>query len=616
VSIWQSVKAALALLSKRDKVLLGIAVGIQLSLAFLDLAGVALFGVVAALSASAVTGQPVPLLQRPLEMLGLADVDPVVLTFALAGIAGVLLIVKSILTFLMTRRIFKFLANRQAIISSRLATALLSRPLLFVQRRTSQETVYALTSGVNAATLGVIGNATIIAAEVFLVFVLAAGLAFVDLFLMLFTVAFFALIALGLYKALGGLAQRLGRERAEAEIASFASVQEVLRTYREVTVTGRRGLYVERFQALRWKAAQTMANTEVLGQVNKFAFEIALVVGAALLAISQFLTRDLVGAVSIIAIFLAAASRIMPSLIRLQAAVFGIKGSTGMAVNTWNLARDLDWTAVVDKRSSVMDPDVRARVLLGTAGDHGAFRPEVVVSAVSVTYPGAPAPALDDVSVHVPRGASLALVGATGAGKSTMTDLILGVLKPDSGSVTVNGLVPTEVSEHFPGAIAYVPQDIAVVSGTIRDNVALGLPDEVVRDDLVWEALERAQLAQFLRDQREGLDTVVGEHGMRLSGGQRQRLGLARALYTKPKLIVLDEATSALDAETEKAVAETLQSLGGEVTLVIVAHRLATIRHCDEVVYLEHGRIVARGTFEEVREQAPNFDRQAQLLGL
>jgi ABC-type bacteriocin/lantibiotic exporter with double-glycine peptidase domain len=188
--------------------------------------------------------------------------------------------------------------------------------------------------------------------------------------------------------------------------------------------------------------------------------------------------------------------------------------------------------------------------------------------------------------VAVPSGASLALVGATGAGKSTMTDLILGVLKPDSGSVTVANLAPSEVSERFPGAVAYVPQDIAVVSGTIRDNVALGLPASVVRDDLVWLALERAQLAEFLRDQREGLDTVVGEHGIKLSGGQRQRLGLARALYTKPKLIVLDEATSALDAETEKAVAETLASLGGEVTLVIVAHRLATIRHCDEVVYL------------------------------
>jgi ABC-type multidrug transport system fused ATPase/permease subunit len=207
-------------------------------------------------------------------------------------------------------------------------------------------------------------------------------------------------------------------------------------------------------------------------------------------------------------------------------------------------------------------------------------------------------------------------VGATGAGKSTLADLILGVLTPDSGTITIGGFKPAVAITRSPGAITYVPQDISLVNGTIRDNVALGLPPDLVLDDRLWEALRRAQLADFLQEQRDGLDTVVGEHGMRLSGGQRQRLGLARAFYTRPKLIVLDEATSALDAETERAVAQTLIDLEGEVTLIIVAHRLATIMHCNQVAYLDQGRISAMGTFSEVRDRAPGFDHQARLLGL
>jgi ABC-type multidrug transport system fused ATPase/permease subunit len=207
-------------------------------------------------------------------------------------------------------------------------------------------------------------------------------------------------------------------------------------------------------------------------------------------------------------------------------------------------------------------------------------------------------------------------VGSTGAGKSTLADLILGVLVPEAGTVTIGGQEPSVAISQSPGAITYVPQDISLVNGTIRDNVALGLPQDLVLDDRIWEALERAQLAVFLSEQRDGLDTVVGEHGMRLSGGQRQRLGLARAFYTRPKLIVLDEATSALDAETEQAVSQTLVDLEGDVTLIIIAHRLATIRHCDQVAYLDQGRLAAIGTFAEVRDQAPDFDHQAQLHGL
>ncbi len=238
------------------------------------------------------------------------------------------------------------------------------------------------------------------------------------------------------------------------------------------------------------------------------------------------------------------------------------------------------------------------------------------IQSASLSYPGADRPAVDDASLEVEPGKSLALVGPTGAGKSTLADLILGVLEPERGSVHVSGVRPTEAVTKWPGAMSYVPQEVVVLNGTIRENVALGLPSEAIDDEMVWQALERSQLAETLLREREGLDTMVGEHGVRLSGGQRQRLGLARALYTRPRFMVLDEATSALDAGTEQAVSEALRELSGDVTLVVVAHRLATIRHCDQIIYVEEGRIQARGTFDEVRALQPNFDRQAELLGL
>jgi ABC-type multidrug transport system fused ATPase/permease subunit len=252
----------------------------------------------------------------------------------------------------------------------------------------------------------------------------------------------------------------------------------------------------------------------------------------------------------------------------------------------------------------------------GILDGHDGFRPALQLMGISLTYPGSETPAIADTSLSVQPGESLALVGSTGAGKSTIADVILGVLVPDTGSVTLGGVAPTVAAQRWPGAIAYVPQEITVLDGSIRENVALGLPQEIVDDSLVWEALERAHLAATVRDERDGLDTVVGENGVRLSGGQRQRLGLARALYTRPRLIVLDEATSSLDAETERAVSSALGELEGDVTLVIVAHRLATIRHCTSVAYIEQGVLRAQGTFEEVRAREPNFDRQAELLGL
>ncbi len=617
MTVRQAIRASLRLLTERDRRLLALITLAQMSTAILDLLGILLIGLVTALSLSNMSSIPQPAnVQSALDTLGLNQADPVTVALALAVIAGFLLITKSLLNMVLTRRILRFLANRQALVSGRLAAGLLSRPLLQVQQRSSQETVYTLTGGVSAATLSVLGQGTVALSEITLLVVLAAGMFSISPMVTLFTIVFFLLISFTLQKVLASRAGRIGQRSSHIEIQSIAIVQEALRTYREAVVSQRRGLYVQRFQNLRWQGAVNTTELQFIGMIPKYILEIALVCGAGLLAASQLLTKDLSSAVAIIAIFLAAGSRIVPSILRLQTAAIIIRTAAGQAKPTYDLDQELSLAQLTSTTAESFGSIDLTTIQTHLQKGHQGFDASILISDVDLSYPGTSTPALTGVSLTLPAGSSLALVGSTGAGKSTLADVILGVLIPDSGVALIGGLTPAEALAAWPGAVAYVPQDVAMANGTVRENVALGLPVEIIDDDWVWDALNRAHLADFLRDSREGLDTVIGEHGIKLSGGQRQRLGIARALYTRPKLLVLDEATSALDAETEHAIAKTLQELEGDVTTVTIAHRLATIKHCDLIVYLQGGCAQAQGTFSEVRAMAPQFARQAQLLGL
>ena len=617
MTVRQAIKASLNLLSNRDRKLLALITAAQMSTAFLDLLGILLIGLVTALSLSVMSSAPQPaIVQTALDTFGLNQSDPATVALVLAAIAGFLLIAKSVLNMFLAKRILRFLANRQALVSGRLAAGLLSRPLLQVQQNSSHQTVYTLTRGVTAATIEVLGQVSIALSELTLLVVLAAGLLAISPVVTMFTIVFFLIIGFTLQRVLAARAGRIGEQAAYLEVQSVSTVQEALRTFREAVVSQRRGLYVQRFQNVRWAGAVNLTDMQFQGLIPKYILEIALVCGAGLLAASQLLTQDLSAAVALIAVFLAAGSRIVPSILRLQSAGIMIRIAAGQALPTYELARELDaaqLASVSAESFGSIDP-LTIRSLLQKG--HVGFDPSIEISEVGLSYPGASTPALVGVSLTLRAGQSLALVGPTGAGKSTLADVILGVLIPDSGEALICGLSPAESLANWPGAVAYVPQDVAMANGTVRENVALGLPSEIIDDEWVWDALNRAHLGDFLRDSRDGIDTVIGENGIKLSGGQRQRLGIARALYPRPKLLVLDEATSALDAETEQAISQTLQELEGTVTTVTIAHRLATIRHCDLVVYLEGGKALAQGTFDEVRAVTSQFDRQAKLLGL
>ncbi len=611
-----SVRRAMSLLPPGQSRLLVAAASVQVSLGLLDLLGIALVGLLAAIAVSSVGVSGIPSqIDSVLSFVGMGGLTITQKTVIVAVVAVTVLVGKTILSALMAGRIFRFLANRQADVSGRLARNFLSRPLMDVQRWTTSEAIYALGGGVGAATVSLLGSAIIIASELFLFLIVGTTLIVVDPTLTLIAIGVFATIVVFLHRVLGNWTERNARIMTDASIDTLTAVSEALSTYRETTVLNRRELYVARYEGLIGRYATASASTAYILEVPKYVLEATLYLTVMLLAVVQFLTKDLGSAAATVALFLAAGSRVVPAMLRLQGAGITIRNASVQAQPTFFMA---DFLAATAPKAAASPParDTALQIRERIASGHGDFNASIVVEGATLTYLDARGPALIDASFTAAPGTSVALVGSTGAGKSTLADVILGVLEPEIGSVTISGVTPKQAVALWPGAVSYVPQNVALIQGAVRENVALGLPREAIDDDLVWEALERAHLAEFLRESREGLDTSIGERGIRLSGGQRQRLGIARALYTRPLLLLLDEATSSLDAETEQAIIATLKELEGKVTTVTVAHRLATVRLVDQVLYLQDGRIIARGTFEEVRAGVQDFDRQASLLGL
>jgi ABC-type multidrug transport system fused ATPase/permease subunit len=239
----------------------------------------------------------------------------------------------------------------------------------------------------------------------------------------------------------------------------------------------------------------------------------------------------------------------------------------------------------------------------------------LVLRNVEFTYPGVDAPALTNVSLTIPMGSTLGLVGTSGAGKTTLVDLLLGLLVPSSGSIALDGTPLEEVLAAWRARVGYVPQDVALFDGTVAQNVALEWEGQI-DPKRVETALRRAQLWNVIEARSGGINSRVGDRGMSLSGGQRQRLGIARALYSDPLILVMDEATSALDTKTESDVVQAIRNLRGEVTVVSVAHRLATIRENDLICFMRDGTIIAQCSFDELVRDVPDFAVQAALAGL
>ena len=593
------------IISKSDrKKILGVAI-LQICLGVLDLLGVMAIGLLGALSVSGLQSQqPGERISSALRFLHISgssfQTQAVILGFG----AVFLLVGRTILSIFFTRRILFFLSRRGAKISANLISRLLSQPLLTVQARTTQETLYAVTSGVAIITLQILATSIVMISDLALLIIMTIGLFLVDPSTAISTLLLFSLIGYFLYRFMHVRAGKLGAMNSKYSIASNAKIVEVFGSYRESVVRNRRDYYAREIGKIRFALADVSAESAFMPYVSKYVIETAVVLGALLVGAAQFITQDATHAVATLAIFLAAGTRIAPAVLRVQQASILIRGGLGAAQPTFELIDSLGEALMIENIDDTVD------IL------HEGFISEIQIKNVSLTYPSKQLPAISHVSLSIPSGASVALVGLSGAGKTTMIDVLLGVLNPDEGDVLISGLPPLLAVAKWPGAVSYVPQDVVISAGSIRENVALGYPTEEATDELVMNALRIAHLDKFVAELPQGIDTQVGERGAKISGGQRQRLGIARAMFTRPHLLVLDEATSSLDSETEANISDAIHALRGSTTVVMIAHRLSTVRDADIVVYLSAGTVKAIGNFDEVRVVVPDFDRQARLMGL
>ena len=391
---------------------------------------------------------------------------------------------------------------------------------------------------------------------------------------------------------------RRGQRTQELYEERYRLVLQGISAAKELQLRGRARFYAEGAVARTRGINSASRGYNVANGSLRYMLETSLVIGAVLVVAVAGLSSGRNAALPAVGLVLAGAFRLLPALNQMLFLTNSVQFSSS--------ATDLVQHELRTFGAYAQDPDPTVPVIAPYRFEH-----ELHLDEVTFQYPSRTDPALRHVSFVVRPGESIGIVGPTGSGKSTLLDITLGLLEPQSGLVVLDGAPLAERREAWQRSIGYVPQDVYLVDDTLRANVALGWLGSEIDDQAVLDAIRLAKLDEVVAVLPDGTDTILGERGVRLSGGQRQRVGLARALYTRPTVLVLDEATSNLDHSTEQHIVETLAALRGGVTMIIVTHRTTSVRHCDRLIYLENGAVRAAGTADDVRALVPGFDELA-----
>jgi ABC-type multidrug transport system fused ATPase/permease subunit len=486
---------------------------------------------------------------------------------------------------------------------SKLMTRLLighaNAPQLMRVERNSSETLRTVLDSVDRTMNGVVFASVSLVANIGIVVAVVLGLYLASPFVAATISVYFTLVAVAWIRGVRHRLSRGGLQVQQLQQERYMLVLQGIGAAKELQLRGRSRLFAEGASSrTRGILAQTrFANVASLGLT--YVLQTSLVLGAVLIVAVAGLTGGRESALPAVGLVMAGAFRLLPALNQM---LFLNNQAWFNSAAIGFVKAELDsFGPFADEEIERESVDTPVRLEQEFRLEHIGFR-----------YPTRPQPVLNDVSLLIRAGESLGIVGPTGTGKSTLLDIILGMLEPETGSITVDGTPLADCRGAWQRSIGYVPQDVYLIDDSVRANVALGWLGDDIDEERVVEAVRLAGLADVVAALPEGLDTILGERGVRISGGQRQRVGIARALYTRPSVLVLDEATSNLDQTTEHRIVETLASLHlGGVTMIVVTHRTASVRHCDQIVYLDAGRVRAAGTFDQISAAVPEFNEPA-----
>lgn len=596
---------ALNLLSKEDrKVFFYFSMGLFL-LAFIDVASVLFFGALGALLVGGISARgPGERLSLFLDLLEIDSLDFNIQILVITT-GGLLAIVsRTLLTVYLTKKTLKFLSRRAATLSSKLFARVLQNGFKFMKNDSSPRIQNALNRGVDVVLVQSLGTLLTLISDCTALILILIALFLVDSIIAVSTTMLFLTAGIILYRALSSQARKISYLKTEYEIASNMKVSEAFALYRELFVRNGETYTISEFDKLRQKSAEVVSQSLFLPNITKFFIELTLILGVTLVGAVQFSIHDSLRATATISLFMAASLRIAPAVIRIQQATLSLRANSGLAAPTIALINEILGSPQVVS-SEDLDKNVRE------------LQSSVAIQFDSVDYVVEEGRTiLDSVSFTIEPGEFIGLIGESGAGKSTLVDLLVGIRTPSHGSITVFGQNPKDYIAKNPFAVAFVPQEVSLISASLRDNLTIGFSGKQFSDSQIIEALIDSQLGDLLEKLPEGIETRLGQSGILLSGGQRQRIGLARALLTKPSVLILDEATSSLDALTEDEFMKIVLKVKESTTVVMIAHRLSLVQKTDRTLVLEDGRLVAFGDFDFIRKRIRAIDQNASILGL
>lgn len=560
------------------------------SLAVFDAAALALL---AAIIGPLATGSPVVL-----PIFG--ELDFTGLIIAILTIC-VLMVAKGVFASLVMYWGTRHIARYQVALGDRLFRAYIHAPWVQRLRKNSSDMLRFSDGGVDVMINSFLMPGATLLSEVLSLVLIVATLALIQPAIAAITLGYILLLGAVLYLWIAKHARVAGEVNMRASLRTSRLILEIMSTMKEIALRNKEDVVSDVVESARLESARARANANFLGQFPRYVLESGVIGGFVVVGAAGLLIGGQEMAITAVALFGLAGFRMAPAVTRFQAIV-------SMMISS----------AVYPRK--VIDELHETEGLIAASSDRPtlpvpAAPQRIVVDNVTFRYSPDAAPAVRDVSLEIPFGSFVAFVGASGSGKSTMVDLLLSLLEPTEGSIRVDGTALTDITKSWRGRLGYVPQDVALFDSTVAENVALSWK-EGYDPDRVERALKQAHVWDIVALRDGGIESPVGERGISLSGGQRQRLGIARALYFDPLVLVMDEATSALDTKTEAAVSRSIAELSGDRTVIVVAHRLSTIREADTIFFMRDGEVVAAGTFDDLVTRVPDFAQQAALAGL